>query len=48
MGKASYPCFRQAGKPCRAKLIYFHFPNYAWHMGNRLAEAPYAEGTSGK
>ena len=37
-GESLLPLFRQTGKLTR-KTIYFHFPNYAWHMGNRLAGA---------
>ena len=37
-GESLLPLFRQTGKLSR-KTIYFHFPNYAWHMGNRLAGA---------
>ena len=37
-GESLLPLFRQEGKLQR-KRIYFHFPNYAWHMGNRLASA---------
>lgn len=27
------------GKPVRRDAIYFHYPNYAWHSGNRLGGA---------
>ncbi|MBU62680.1 MAG: N-acetylgalactosamine-6-sulfatase [Opitutae bacterium] len=37
-GESLLPLFRQTGKLART-TIYFHFPNYAWHMGNRLAGA---------
>jgi arylsulfatase A-like enzyme len=37
-GESLLPLFRQTGKLTR-KTIYFHFPNYAWHMDNRLAGA---------
>jgi arylsulfatase A-like enzyme len=37
-GESLLPLFRQTGK-LKRKAIYFHFPNYAWHMGNRLAGA---------
>jgi arylsulfatase A len=37
-GESLLPLFRETGKLTR-KTIYFHFPNYAWHMGNRLAGA---------
>ena len=37
-GENLLPLFRKTGKLTR-KTIYFHFPNYAWHMGNRLAGA---------
>jgi arylsulfatase A-like enzyme len=37
-GESLLPLFRKTGKLTR-KTIYFHFPNYAWHMGNRLAGA---------
>ncbi|MBT5910384.1 MAG: sulfatase [Opitutae bacterium] len=37
-GESLLPLFRQTGKLSR-KTLYFHFPNYAWHMGNRLAGA---------
>jgi len=37
-GETLLPLLRQTGKLTR-KTIYFHFPNYAWHMGNRLAGA---------
>ena len=37
-GESLLPLFRQSGKLSR-QTIFFHFPNYAWHMGNRLAGA---------
>jgi arylsulfatase A len=30
--------FQQTGKP-RREALFFHFPNYAWHMDNRLGGA---------
>jgi arylsulfatase A len=37
-GESLLPLFRQSGH-LRRKRIFFHYPNYAWHMGNRLAGA---------
>ena len=37
-GESLLPLIRQTGK-LKRKELYFHFPNYAWHMGNRLAGA---------
>ena len=37
-GKSLLRLFRGQGKPKRSEL-FFHFPNYAWHMGNRLGGA---------
>ena len=37
-GESLLPLIRQTGE-LRRKALYFHFPNYAWHMGNRLAGA---------
>jgi arylsulfatase A-like enzyme len=37
-GESLLPLLRQTGK-LKRKAIYFHYPNYAWHMGNRLAGA---------
>ncbi len=37
-GESLLPLMRQTGE-LRRKALYFHFPNYAWHMGNRLAGA---------
>ena len=37
-GESLLPLFRQSGKLSR-QTIFFHFPNYAWHMGNKLAGA---------
>ncbi|MFP6892979.1 MAG: sulfatase [Opitutales bacterium] len=37
-GESLLPLLRQTGK-LKRKAIYFHYPNYAWHMGNRLASA---------
>ena len=37
-GESILPLLRQTGKLQREE-IYFHFPNYAWHMDNRLAGA---------
>jgi len=37
-GESLLPLFYQTGKLQRQQ-IFFHFPNYAWHMGNRLAGA---------
>jgi arylsulfatase A len=37
-GESLLPLFRQTGK-LKRQAIYFHYPNYAWHMGNRLAGA---------
>ena len=37
-GESLLPLLRQEGSLSRRRL-YFHFPNYAWHMGNRLAGA---------
>jgi len=37
-GVSLLPVLRQTGKLNRPAL-YFHFPNYAWHMGNRLGSA---------
>ncbi len=37
-GESLIPILRQSGELDR-KAIYFHYPNYAWHMDNRLAGA---------
>jgi arylsulfatase A-like enzyme len=37
-GESLVPLLRGEGKPKREEL-FFHFPNYAWHMGNRLGGA---------
>jgi arylsulfatase A-like enzyme len=37
-GESLVPLLRGKGKPKR-KELFFHFPNYAWHMGNRLGGA---------
>lgn len=37
-GESILPLLRQTGKLQREE-IYFHFPNYAWHMDNRLGGA---------
>ena len=37
-GESLLPLLKQTGK-LKRKAIYFHYPNYAWHMGNRLAGA---------
>ena len=37
-GESLVPLFLRQGKPKRTEL-FFHFPNYAWHMGNRLGGA---------
>ena len=37
-GESLLPLLRQIGKLQREE-IFFHYPNYAWHMGNRLAGA---------
>ena len=37
-GESLLRLFRGQGKPKRSEL-FFHFPNYAWHMGNRLGGA---------
>ncbi|SVC70909.1 uncharacterized protein METZ01_LOCUS323763, partial [marine metagenome] len=37
-GENILPLLRQDGR-LRRKTIYFHYPNYAWHMDNRLAGA---------
>ena len=34
-GESLLPLLRQSGE-LKRKAIYFHYPNYAWHMGNRL------------
>jgi arylsulfatase A-like enzyme len=37
-GESLVSLFQQTGKPKRGEL-FFHFPNYAWHMDNRLGGA---------
>jgi len=37
-GESLVPLFRGEGEPKREEL-FFHFPNYAWHMDNRLGGA---------
>lgn len=37
-GESLVSLFQQTGKPKR-EALFFHFPNYAWHMGNRLGGA---------
>ena len=37
-GESLVSLFQQTGKPKRREL-FFHFPNYAWHMDNRLGGA---------
>ena len=37
-GESLLPLFTRKGG-LRRKQIFFHYPNYAWHMGNRLAGA---------
>ncbi|HJO10185.1 MAG TPA: DUF4976 domain-containing protein, partial [Verrucomicrobiota bacterium] len=37
-GESLVSLFQQTGKPSRGEL-FFHFPNYAWHMDNRLGGA---------
>ncbi|MFP6899420.1 MAG: sulfatase [Opitutales bacterium] len=37
-GESILPLLRQTGK-LKRRAIYFHYPNYAWHMDNRLAGA---------
>ena len=37
-GESLMPLLRETGK-LKRKAIYFHYPNYAWHMDNRLAGA---------
>jgi arylsulfatase A len=34
-GESLVQLFKQGGE-LKRKAIYFHYPNYAWHMGNRL------------
>jgi len=34
-GESLVPLFKQTGE-LKRKAIYFHYPNYAWHMDNRL------------
>ena len=34
-GESLLPLFKQSGE-LKRKAIYFHYPNYAWHMDNRL------------
>jgi arylsulfatase A-like enzyme len=34
-GENLLPLFKQSGE-LKRKAIYFHYPNYAWHMDNRL------------
>ena len=37
-GESLFPLFNQSGTLQR-KSIYFHYPNYAWHRGNKLGSA---------
>ena len=37
-GESLVSLFQQTGKPKR-EALFFYFPNYAWHMGNRLGGA---------
>jgi arylsulfatase A len=37
-GESLVSLIQQTGKPSR-EALFFHFPNYAWHMGNRLGGA---------
>jgi arylsulfatase A-like enzyme len=37
-GESLVSLFQQTGRPKRREL-FFHFPNYAWHMDNRLGGA---------
>ena len=37
-GESLVSLFQQTGKP-RREALFFHFPNYAWHMDNRLGGA---------
>jgi arylsulfatase A-like enzyme len=37
-GESLMPLFMQSAN-LKRDAIFFHYPNYAWHMGNRLASA---------